>query len=72
MSAEEIERTYQELQIGRQQLGLEKQNVLYLKGKTLREFAATTGHTVETTSDGHPIDEEAMYAVTSDSIHLVE
>lgn len=67
MSAEEIERTYQDIMLSR-----DETMIMYLKGKTLREFAAQTGHTVETTSDGHPIDDEAFYVVTADSIHLVE
>ena len=67
MTAEEIERAYLETVYG-----YDEPKAMYLSGKTLREFAARGGHTIEQTSEGHPIDDHEMYCLSAAGVFLVE
>ncbi len=67
MKAAEIERTYQEMMVGR-----DEPDVMWILGRTLKAMSRECGKEVSADTDGHPIKDEEMYCVTSEGIWLVE
>jgi hypothetical protein len=67
MTADEIEKSYQEVTSG-----YEEPKIMWILGKTLKEFLAKQGGTRTATNDGHVIVDGEMYCVTDTGIWLAE
>ena len=67
VTADEIEKSYQEVCFG-----YDEPDIMWLLGKTLKEFLRQVGDARTVTDDGHPIVDSEMYVMTRKGIFLVE
>lgn len=67
MDANELEKSYQEITRGDSE-----PDVMYLLGRTIKEWDALEGVTRSETTDGFPIQDNWFYMVTRQGIWLVE
>lgn len=66
MDATELEKSYQSVTISR------VNEVMYLRGSTLKEWAALSGKPRTHTSEGFPIHDQDFYMLTAEGVWLVE